>query len=444
MKKSLFIFIISLIIFLLILTPLSKKISAQVEEDTYFTAPHLTVNSKMTINDLLTTNGLQIKKDDLFGLINVEDLSDQREYYLPDSSGEICLSSGNCDSSSAAGEVNNLAKFSSQGLTDSSITDLATTNSLTISESGNLGIGKEPETALDVEGDITASEDICAEMGEVCLSNLQEDLEASKEGTLSSIKANGEGTTGAIPIWRDDGLGDSIMTEKDGNVGIGSTPRARLDVSGDLRVLGFRFPVSAKEGYGLLSDDNGVGTWEPVLTPEDSRADIAERFPIDKDDKTPQAGELVYISKNGTFKRTNEAYQSTLAGVVSTEPALTLAADMSSSIKVALTGSAPLKTSLLGGEISPGDLLTSSSIPGVAKKATSSGRVIGFALESLSRDDFKDCQNKCIRKIKVFINPHHKRVEKVKDNLKLKDQETGKVYCIQIKNNELIKSRCDD
>ena len=407
MKKSLFVFIISLIIFLLILTPLSKTIFAQMEEDNYFTAPHLTVNSGMTINDLLTTNGLRIKSEDLTGLINIEELTEEREYYLPDSSGEICLSSGNCDSSAASGSVNSLAKFSARGLTSSSITDLATVNSLTISQSGDLGIRKDPESALDVEGDIKASGDICTGMGGICLSNLQEDLEASKEGTLSSIKASGEGTTGAIPIWRENGLGDSIITEKDGNIGIGSTPRARLDVSGDLRVLGFRFPVSAKAGYGLLSDDNGVGTWQPVLTPEDSRADIAEKFPVDKNDEIPQPGELVYISKNGTFKKTTKSYQSTLAGIVSSDPALTLAAEMDSAVAVALTGSAPLKTSLLGGEIKPGDPLTSSEKPGVAKKATTSGRVVGFALESLSMSDFKDCQGYCSKKIKVLINPHY-------------------------------------
>ncbi len=78
---------------------------------------------------------------------------------------------------------------------------------------------------------------------------------------------------------------------------------------------------------------------------------------------------------------------------------------------VALTGRVPVKVSLENGTIKEGDYLTSSSIPGVATKATKAGRVIGMALEAFDNSDVGNSleisnSSLGIGKVMVFVNPH--------------------------------------
>ena len=425
---------------LLTIIPIAKS-SLAAEENSLLTSRHLLINSDMEVANFLLANELGIKTDDNEGRITGE-LSDDREYTLPDTSGEICLSTGNCEIGEGGGMTgtqNQLARFTGSGVGDSSITDLASDTSLIISEEGNLGVGVSPDHTLQVEGDFRSSEDVCTDLGGgICLSDLQEgDAEEIPEtNIMDDIAVDGEGTPGRVPIWREEGLGDSVIIERDNNIGIGSTPREKLDVSGTIRILGFRFPVSPEEGYGLVSDERGVGSWKPVLHPEDSRADVAERFPCTD---CPSKGELVSISDDLEVSKTDKSYDSNLIGVVSTDPALTLSSELDEdgSVAVALTGRVPIKVNSEGGSIIPGDPLTSSNEQGVAKKANSSGRVVGLALESFSEsDEGKDST------IKVFVNPHYVQIEEVKEELKLSDQETGEDYCITIKNGEFIKEKC--
>jgi hypothetical protein len=78
---------------------------------------------------------------------------------------------------------------------------------------------------------------------------------------------------------------------------------------------------------------------------------------------------------------------------------------------VALSGRVPVKVSTENGSIEPGDFITSSSTPGVAMKATVSGRVIGIALEEFSISNFQfpnSTQNSNelnFGKILIFVNP---------------------------------------
>jgi hypothetical protein len=62
---------------------------------------------------------------------------------------------------------------------------------------------------------------------------------------------------------------------------------------------------------------------------------------------------------------------------------------------VGLAGRVPVKVSMENGPIQVGDPLTSSSTPGVAMKATRAGKVLGYALESMSMDG----------KVLLFVEP---------------------------------------
>ena len=58
------------------------------------------------------------------------------------------------------------------------------------------------------------------------------------------------------------GGGDSYFA---GNVGIGTTAAGfALNVNGTIQVTGFKMPTGATAGYALVSDSEGVGTWQDI------------------------------------------------------------------------------------------------------------------------------------------------------------------------------------
>src|SRR5690606_25440182 len=82
-------------------------------------------------------------------------------------------------------------------------------------------------------------------------------------------------------------------------------------------------------------------------------------------------------------KKSSEAYETALAGVVSTKAGLILDAHIDG-VPVALAGRVPVKATNENGPIEKGDYLTSSATkPGYAMKATSSGATIGIAMQDL-------------------------------------------------------------
>jgi len=403
------------------------------------TSSHFSIKSNTTIDGVLSTRGavrsplFEVISQGQRGRIYTTSLTEERRYVFPDISGEVCLSAGNCTFADR-GTPNVLAKFTATGFGDSSVFEVG----------GNVGVGKEsPAYELDVAGRIQADGDICTNIGDACLSSMSEAL-GEQEGFSESIIA-GEGKTSYLPIWKSNqNLGDSIIYQSESNIGIGTVPTAKLDIAGTVRMLGFRLPVNPEKGYGLMSDERGFGTWKPVLTPEGTAADIAERFAINpickKLNNCPEPGDLVSIVENEIIKKSSSPYEPNLIGIISTKPELTLNAELdhSSSRAVALIGRVPTKISLENGEISAGDYLTSSSTSGMAMRAVKSGRVVGIALESFSATDYKNGK----RKIQVLINPHHYTEEKNEEEIILTDKKTGKKYCLEMVGGKLTHSLC--
>lgn len=111
-----------------------------------------------------------------------------------------------------------------------------------------------------------------------------------------------------------------------------------------------------------------------------------------------EAGDVLAIGPEGKLVKASQPYQSSLAGVYSTQPAfLGGAADdrpTADRIPLAVVGVVPVKVSAENGPIQPGDLLTTSSTPGFAMKASPltvqgvsfypSGAILGKALGGLS------------------------------------------------------------
>lgn len=117
-------------------------------------------------------------------------------------------------------------------------------------------------------------------------------------------------------------------------------------------------------------------------------ADLAELYATT--DTTIQAGTVVSLDAGLPLgvKKSPQAYDTSVLGVISTDPGLLLDDGVSpgAAVPVALSGRVPVQVTTHEGAdpIDVGDYLTSSEIPGVAMKAKHSGTVIGKALSRLA------------------------------------------------------------
>lgn len=101
--------------------------------------------------------------------------------------------------------------------------------------------------------------------------------------------------------------------------------------------------------------------------------------------------------------RTNIPYDSQILGVVSSDAAIILDSTSSENgVPVISTGTVYVLVTSQEGNIKKGDLLTSSTNPGVAAKATKEGYVLGSALE-----DYANTDTKKVDKIAVSLDLHY-------------------------------------
>lgn len=135
-------------------------------------------------------------------------------------------------------------------------------------------------------------------------------------------------------------------------------------------------------------------------------SDLAEHFDIvtaktDVEIGVPQPGMIVSIDPNSTGKLilTSESYDKKVAGIISgahgVKPGMLMGQDgtiADGDYPIALTGRVYVKASHEGGEIKPGDLLTSSSDLGIAMKVEDfekgQGAIIGKAMTKIDEDGY--------------------------------------------------------
>ncbi len=127
-------------------------------------------------------------------------------------------------------------------------------------------------------------------------------------------------------------------------------------------------------------------------------ADFAELYPASED---VMPGDILAFDQTSskTVRKAAANDRDLLAGVVSTNPAIVIEGSALQLLTgtnyhsnprnpaLALAGRIPVKVNMEGGEIKIGDPITISSTPGVGKKATESGKIIGYALESYNGGD---------------------------------------------------------
>lgn len=125
---------------------------------------------------------------------------------------------------------------------------------------------------------------------------------------------------------------------------------------------------------------------------QNSGADIAEAFDVEGTVAAYEPGDVLTISTttDRTVEKSAGAYSTLVVGVYATKPGVLLTeenidTDLSGKVPMGVIGVIPTKVCLEGGEIKRGDLLVTSSQPGVAMKAdinlVKPGQVIGKALQ---------------------------------------------------------------
>ena len=168
--------------------------------------------------------------------------------------------------------------------------------------------------------------------------------------------------------------GNAVNVSQGGNIGIGTAPTAyKLDVNGNTNVTG---------------NLNVTGTVNAKYQ------DVAEWVPSSE---KLAAGTVVVLdsTKSNQVVASTTAYDTRVAGVVSSQPGLTLGEKSDGKVLVATTGRVLVKVDASRGPINIGDLLVTSDVPGVAMKSEPieiggrkmhmPGTLIGKALEPLEK-----------------------------------------------------------
>jgi hypothetical protein len=172
-----------------------------------------------------------------------------------------------------------------------------------------------------------------------------------------------------------------MIITKDGKVGIGygigsgtstTTPAEKLDVIGNIHATG-----SITADGALYAKFQDIAEWVPA-----------------SGDLAPGTVVILNHEKNNEVMASATAYDTSVAGVVSAQPGLSLGVRREGREQVATTGRVNVRVSAARGAIGIGDLLVTSDTPGTAmrsepmiingRKFHQPGTIIGKALEPLA------------------------------------------------------------
>lgn len=234
--------------------------------------------------------------------------------------------------------------------------------------SGNVGIGTNtPNADLHVDDRIRIGED-------PSYGNVYGELIHEGGGTGFKINANAGGGWADMHLQTDGTT--RVFIESGGNVGIGTTsPASRLDVQGNVTIRDI--------STGAIAIELGKGL------------DYAEGFNVsDKTNIEPGTILCIDTENPGKLKISENPYDKTVAGIVAGANGLGSGVRLGTQefdCDVALAGRVYCNTIASSENIEPGDMLTTSSIPGYAMKAAdhvkAQGAIIGKAMESLKKGE---------------------------------------------------------
>ena len=232
-------------------------------------------------------------------------------------------------------------------------------------------------------------------------------------GGEAIVGRNVSSASGAV-VGRNDGTYAGVQGISGADNGIGVLAQANVDGTVNSNAL-----VASVEGTGngnpavfkanganvARIDKTGKGFFNGGT--QNSGADIAEAFDVDGNLNQYEPGDVLVIStnKDRAVERSSQPYSTLVAGVYATKPGVLLTEEnidtnINDKVPMGIIGVIPTKVCLQGGIIKRGDLLVTSSIPGVAMKAdidkVKVGQVIGKALQDYDENN--------IGKINVLVS----------------------------------------
>jgi hypothetical protein len=266
---------------------------------------------------------------------------------------------------------------------------------------GNVGIGTtSPGEVLHVRKDQNAATHVLVENA-TAGSSAQLDFQAKNDlghsaqfglysSTTSTVGALGSGNAFAytsspamvvmannasgVIKFATGGLSERMRIDASGNVGIGtSTPATKLHVVGDGTITG-----------NLTVTGNIAAKYQDVAEWVESSQELV-------------AGTVVVLdqAKSNQVIASSRAYDTGVAGVISSQPGIALGENGAGKVLVATTGRVRIKVDASRGSIQVGDLLVTSDVLGVAMKSQAidvggvqihrPGTLIGKALEPLEK-----------------------------------------------------------
>jgi hypothetical protein len=219
----------------------------------------------------------------------------------------------------------------------------------------------------------------------------------------NGVEATADGTGNAIYAWTPSfSNGSAARFENRNTANAKPVLTAETHSNGDIALFKSGTPSAANVAR---IDANGKGYFNGGT--QSSGADLAEAFDVIKEVSEYEPGDVLSIatSKDRAVEKSNGAYSSLVLGVYATKPGILLTeenidSDLTGKVPMGVVGVIPTKVCKEGGAILRGDLLVTSTIPGVAMKADpariQAGQIIGKALQSFDDDQ--------IGKINVFVN----------------------------------------
>jgi hypothetical protein len=206
--------------------------------------------------------------------------------------------------------------------------------------------------------------------------------------TAAAVVGKNEGTYAGLEGigYADNGTGIHAIVNQDGWLN-GNALIAEVAGSGAGNPAVFK----ANGANVARIDKNGKGFFNGGT--QNSGADVAEAFDVSGDKKDYEPGDVLIISTSSDRKveKSNAAYSTLVAGVYATKPGVLLTEknaevdQLDKMVAMGVIGVIPTKVCNEGGAIKRGDLLVTSSIPGVAMKAdldkVKPGQIIGKSLQ---------------------------------------------------------------
>lgn len=235
---------------------------------------------------------------------------------------------------------------------------------------------------------------------------------ANAGGTGDGVEATVDGSGNAIYGWVPNfGTGKAARFSNFNSANSNPTVHVTTNGTGNTLLINHQGPSGSiavfQSATANVARINKAGRGFFNGGTQNSGADIAEAFDVSSsvDDFEPGDVLVIAVDKDRTVEKSAEPYSTLVAGVYATKPGVLLTeedidSDLSGKVPMGVVGVIPTKVCLEGGPIKRGDLLVTSSKPGVAMKADRSrvevGQVLGKALQEFNSET--------ISKINVLVN----------------------------------------